>query len=186
MIAPGVAVPFIGWGTLTLSSPAGVVTCHTESAGYVEDPHGGGAGIGATQQFSTWGRAQTAGECKTVSGVEETRVVGTGLVGTRPTAMGASGSQWTSELVGAGVPFRYESVVGGAPGGLAEAAGLRLECCVGGALSDEEVFYGSLTPMLVGGFSAARPTMVEFGAGSGELQGGAMQATVSGDSRLLG
>ncbi len=64
---------------ITLSSSAGVVTCHVASGGYVENPVGGGTGVDATEAFTTWGCVQSAGECKTIAGVRETRVTATGL-----------------------------------------------------------------------------------------------------------
>jgi hypothetical protein len=181
-------VPVIGWGTLTLSSAAGVVTCHTVTMGYIENPNGGGAGVGATQQFSTWGCDQTTGECKTVPGVDETRVVATSLVGSKPTVLGATGSEWRSLLIGAGAPFRSESTIGSPATETREASGMKFECYVGGAFAEDIVFYGSSTPLHSNGTSGSKPSFDEFGAGSGELEasGGAVKGTITGKTKLLG
>ena len=64
----GAKVPVIGWGTLTLTSSAGALTCHTVIGGYVENPVGGGPGLGVTQSFNAY--ECSAAECPTESRLE--------------------------------------------------------------------------------------------------------------------
>src|SRR5271166_6624104 len=45
MIAEGKKVPTVSFGTFTLTSAAGVLTCHSAIGGYVENPLGGGPGV---------------------------------------------------------------------------------------------------------------------------------------------
>jgi len=52
----------------------------------------------------------------------------------------------------------------------------------------EATFTGELTPEIVNGTSAAKPSFAEFGAGSGELEGpvGIGKAKISGKDKFLG
>jgi hypothetical protein len=55
--AAGKPVHVIAWGRLTLKPEppvAAVTSCENASGGFVENPEGGGAGIGATERFATW------------------------------------------------------------------------------------------------------------------------------------
>jgi hypothetical protein len=56
LIPEGEKVPVLEWGKLTLSPepPAGFLSCENLAGGYVENPVGGGAGIGATLRFVTY------------------------------------------------------------------------------------------------------------------------------------
>jgi hypothetical protein len=186
--APG--TPTIGWSTaLTLSSPAGIVSCQNAVGGEVSNPAGGGAGVGATLQFATWNCKQSSGECKSVPGVVETRVVGTSLVGEKAVLLGAAGTGWPSELEEpeAGL-IRNNTKTGSAAGAGKPVTGVKFECYVGGAFAGEIVFYGSSTPKNVNGTSAAHPSKAEFGPGSGELEalGGAVKGTTTGKVKFLG
>jgi IPT/TIG domain len=55
-IPEGEKVPFISWGKLTFTpEPAGSPAfCETSAGGYVENPAGGGAGVGKTLRFASW------------------------------------------------------------------------------------------------------------------------------------
>jgi hypothetical protein len=192
-IAEGASVPVIGWGTLTLSSAAGIVSCHNAVGGEVGNPSGGKAGTGKTLQFSTWACTQTTGSCKSIPGVVETRVVATSLKAKKAVLLGAEGTGWPS-VVGSPPenleeePFRVTSTVGNAEAVEAPVTGVKFECYVGGKFEGEIVFYGSSTPKNKNGTTCAKPTLVEFGAGSGELEAlaGAVKGTTTGKAKLLG
>ncbi len=195
VIAEGSQTATVGWGTLALNSPAGDVSCHNAAAGYVENPKGGGAGAGLTQQFATWDCSQSTGECKTVAGVVETRVHGTSLIGEKSVEpLGSVGTGWASVLEEpeAGL-IRSNTATGGAEFETAgkekvKPQGVVFECYVGGAFAGEIVFYGHSIPKLKNGTTAGKPTKVEFGAGSGELEalGGAVKGTTTGHTTEMG
>ncbi len=190
IIAEGSQVATVGWGTLALNSPAGDVSCHNAAAGYVENPKGGGPGVGLTQQFATWDCSQSTGECKTVAGAVETRVIGTSLVGEKSIEpLGAVGTGWPSVLESPeeGV-VRSNTSTGAAETEKVKVSGVKFECYVGGAFAGEIVFYGHSIPKLKNGSTAAKPTLVEFGAGSGELEalGGAVKGSTTGKTTEMG
>jgi hypothetical protein len=58
----------IGWGTLLLKNPSllGEIECHTISAGFSENPTGGGSAIGQGAAFTAY--ECTAGNCLTLGG----------------------------------------------------------------------------------------------------------------------
>ena len=67
-IAEGVSVPVISWGTLTLSSGAGTVSCKTAVMGNVQNPEGGGFG---TEEATSFASADcVAAGCEAASGLE--------------------------------------------------------------------------------------------------------------------
>jgi len=183
VITEGTQVATVGWGTLALNSPAGDVSCHNAAAGYIENK--GGVGTGLTQQFATWDCSQSTGECKTVAGVVETRVHGTSVVGTAVEPLGSVGTGWTSALEEpeAGL-IRSNTATGSA----SPLSGVVFECYVGGAFAGEIVFYGHSIPKVKNGTTASKPTKVEFGAGSGELEalGGAVKGTTTGHTTEMG
>ncbi len=186
----GTQIPVIGWGTLALNSVAGDVSCHNAAGGYIENPKSGGAGVGLTQQFATWDCSQSTGECKTVAGVVETRVVGTSLVGESSVEpLGSVGTGWTSVLESPeeGV-VRSNTSTGAAETEKAKVSGVKFECYVGGAFAGQIVFYGHSTPKLHNGTTATKPTLVEFGPGSGELEAekGLVKGTTTGKTTEMG
>jgi len=176
VISVGTQVQTIGWGTLALNSPAGDVSCHNAAAGYVENK--GGVGAGQTQQFSTWDCSQSTGECKTVPGVVETRVHGTSVVGAAVEPLGSVGTGWPSVLEESEGIIKSNTTTGSA----SPLSGVVFECYVGGAFAGEIVFYGHSTPKVKNGTTGTKPTHVEFGLGSGELEalGGAVKGTTTG------
>jgi hypothetical protein len=100
-------IPVIAWGELTLSpepeGAAAVTTCDNAAGGYIENPLGGGAGVGQTQRFTSW--ACTNAECPpgkiTIGGVEfekEFEVV-----------FPPQDFPWTNEITGAAAPFKLNS-----------------------------------------------------------------------------
>jgi len=64
----GVKIPTVSWGTVTLTSADGVVTCENAVLGNVENPTGGGSGVGETNNFAT-ANCVSAG-CEPVSALE--------------------------------------------------------------------------------------------------------------------
>ncbi len=108
---------------------------------------------------------QSAGECKTIAGVRETRVTATGL-------------PWRSS------PSKEEAGV------VRDASGfeVKLECYDHGQLEGSLLFSGSSTPLEHGRVSASKPTFMEFGAGSGGLEalGGSVKGKITGRTKLLG
>jgi len=187
VISVGTQVQTIGWGTLALNSPAGDVSCHNAASGYVEN--NATSGIGLTQQFATWDCSQSTGECKTVPGVVETRVHGTSVIGTAVEPLGSVGTGWPSVLEEpeAGV-VRSNTTTGSAATETVKVSGVVFECYVGGAFAGEIVFYGHSIPKLKNGTTAGKPTKVEFGTGSGELEalGGAVKGSTTGHTTEMG
>src|SRR5271166_1875401 len=72
-------VPTVTWGTLELKSALGIVKCHNVDAGWVENPKGGGAGLGATENFIPYFFPCEAPGCP-----GEIKVIGEGLSTTVP------------------------------------------------------------------------------------------------------
>ena len=67
-IAEGVSVPVISWGTLTLSSGAGTVSCKDAVLSNVQNPEGGGFG---TEEATSFASADcVAAGCEAASGLE--------------------------------------------------------------------------------------------------------------------
>lgn len=66
LIPEGERVPVLEWGTVRLTLEPAIppsTTCETVSGGYVENPVGGGAGIGATLRFAASNCGGTGTEC---------------------------------------------------------------------------------------------------------------------------
>ncbi len=70
-VKQGAVVPTLSWGTLTLASEEGAVTCETSALGVVENPAGGFAGVGETDSFNSADCVLSSGECKASQGLEE-------------------------------------------------------------------------------------------------------------------
>jgi hypothetical protein len=69
-------IPVVSWGKLTLSpnpAVAAITTCENIAGGFVENPTGGGAGIGQTSRFATYNCTNAecpAGEVEIAPGVK--------------------------------------------------------------------------------------------------------------------
>ena len=168
----GVKVPTNGWGTLTLTSSAGALTCHTAIGGYVENPVGGGPGLSATQSFNTY--ECSAAECPTESRLE------------------AYALPWSSQL-----EEPTESTTRSRTAGVEVVTGCWSGRPTGpGDVSTSErgthilplhAFTGEWTPKLKNGTTAGKPTHLEFGSGSGELTNPTVGlAKTTGSTALLG
>ncbi len=84
------------------------------------------------------------------------------------------------------VPFNKEEV--GVVRDATSGVEVKLECYVNGQLEESLLFSRSSTPLEHGGTSAGKPTLMELGAGSGELEalGGSVKGTITGKTKLLG
>jgi hypothetical protein len=156
----GVKTPTISWGTLTLTSGAGTVSCKNVVGGYAENPVGGGAGVGVTQNFATY-------ECVTAECPLETRAEGI----TNPEKNGNKG--WFGSITEAEGVSRLETtgvdvIIGcWTQGPSGSGAGSTSER--GTPVAPLLPFKGTSTPKLKNGTTAGKPSKVEFGPGSGEL-----------------
>ena len=161
----------VGWGTLALTSSAGSVTCHTASGGYVENPVGGGPGVGETEAFATF-------DCES----EKICPVGT------TTEVSAESLPWASVLeVAAGV-IRMRST------GVKEF----VKCVTGGKVeggtkfltNEASVCCKAWAPADRHGTSALHAGFLEFDPGSGELEAEgskeAVKAKTEGEVKLIG
>jgi hypothetical protein len=162
----------IAWGTITLAGVKGGtlpnhITCHNAAGGTVENPTGGGAGVGSTEVFVAY-------QC------EQENVCPAGTVG-RATAEkvvnnGAGGVGWPNVLSEPSVGlWRTESSRVKVDIGCFLAT--EPETRAGGEHFVEIGGYGSETAGLLQkpethkGTNAGHPGGVVFGVGSGELQG---------------
>jgi hypothetical protein len=163
----------VGWGTLalTLTPSAGSVTCHTASGGFVENPAGGGAGVGETEAFATF---DCESEKVCPPGVS-TEVVGEGLA-------------WTSVLEVASGLVRVRST--GVQVGVACVSGGKVESATRFLTNEASACCRAWTPAHRHGSSALHPSFVEFDAGSGPLEAEgskeALTAKTEGEVRIIG
>ena len=151
--AEGNKLRTIGWGTLKFTnSTLGEVECHTISAGYLENPAGGGSAAGKLQAFVAY-------ECVS----ESCKAQGGTAIAVSPENL-----PWSTEVTEAGA-FRMRT-------GTKTKAGegvVRVNC-VG---KSNETFSGETAPFVLNnGISiGAGPNEEEFDQpGSGELEGGAL------------
>jgi len=140
VIKEGKVVPTIGWGTLSLESAAGTITCLNSSIGFVENPVGGGAGKDATETFNPI-------KCSAPSCPAEIEVKAEGL-------------PWPSELEEPEAGLIRDKFTG---------IKVRIRCHAGETNFLNTVFEGENKPQVKNGTSATKPGFDEFGAGSGEL-----------------
>jgi len=165
-IAEGSKKTVTEWGTLTLAGVTrekGHVTCHTAAGGTVENPVGGGAGVGATEVFVAY-------QC------ESEKVCPAGVVA-RPTAEKiANGVGWPNVLTEPEAEkWRTESskvkvdvacYLVTEP----ETGTGSVERYVGKGGYGKETPGEGLRPEVHKGTNAGHPSGVVFGAGSGELE----------------
>ncbi len=161
----GAKVPVISWGTLALRTvvgPSGEVSCHVVSAGELLNPLGGAAGKSETTVFAAY-------DCEQVGICSEGATV----------SVAAQALPWPATLEQSGGAVRAST----------EKVKLKVSCAGGGGPTGV-TFVGGFTPSIPAGTSALHPTALEFGAGSGTLEGegslGAVQAGVEGQLKLLG
>lgn len=156
LLKEGVVVQTVTWGTLTLHSAAGELTCKNVDAGDIENPVGGGPG-------KDLGRVFVAYECIAPGCPAVIEVTAHKL-------------PWPSVLV-EGEPIRDETT------GI--DVEVKCFVPEGPVLLDVH-FTGALTPATVTGTSATKPSFSEFGAGSGELSSEIGPGTTTGKDKVMG
>jgi len=151
-IVEGEKIPSVGWGTLTLTSAAGAITCHNAAAGYVENV--AAEGKGATQAFDAY-------ECVSAACPADMRAEAYKLPWLSTLEEPEAGVV-RSKSVGIEVVIGCWSAPATGPGNV--STGER-----GTPLAELLPFVGESTPKSKNGTSAGKPSKVEFGTGSGEL-----------------
>jgi len=183
----GEQIPVIEWGNLTLKGAA-ELSCHNAIGGYIDNPAGGGAGVGGTEAFATW-------NCVASYACPE---------GSRP---GAAPSllPWTGVLEEVSSKLRVQSAKVPGAGGTRVIIGCTAPHANEGSNAVGEVTAG--TAFIVGkqisqplapngakkGTSALHPGFAEFDVGtpgSGKLEAegssGAVLGTTEGKVNILG
>jgi hypothetical protein len=165
-----------GWGTFKLSTCCGAVaayTCRHAVGGYIENPVGGGAGVGQTELFTAY--QCTFSACPTFPAVlaeelpwpevlEEPKA---GEIRAKTTGFKESFQCWATKA-GREKAARGEGEVPNA----------------------RNIFIGSTTPKPENGTSAAHPGFLEFGPGAGKFEqegsAGTITAETEGKMKVLG
>jgi len=154
-LAVGKPAPTMGWGTLTLTSSAGNVTCSNAAAGIVENTTGVLKNRGETQLFATYNCKAVGGECALHGG--ETFVGAENIL--------PGGWPATTEEVGEVGSEKYKTVK-------TEKVKVPIECWFAaktvksGELTFQtelETGVGTSEPEWVNGLSNAKPSKVVFG-----------------------
>jgi len=104
----------LAWGSLTLT-PEGIAlaptTCENAVGGFVENPTGGAAGVGATEDFASWNCANAAcppGEIEYPPGSSK-KAEKEFIVFPGGKEYAKQSLPWPSKLTGAAAPFRTET-----------------------------------------------------------------------------
>jgi hypothetical protein len=165
-----------GWGTLKLQTVidgTASYTCRDAEGGYIENPTGGGAGVGATELYSSYQCTFTA--CPTFPSVLAEELPWSevlvepeaGVIRARTTGIKQDYQCW-------GTKGAFEKARRG-EGELPNA---------------RNVFIGSPTPKVEPGASAGHPGFLEFGPAAGRLEqegsAGTIQAETVGKVKVLG
>jgi hypothetical protein len=156
---PENGLPVLSWGSLTVeSAKPGPFTCLTLAGGDLANAVGGGAGKGVLEGVTFYG-------CTS----ETCEVTEKGLLAVTPEK-----PEWSAVLIEELGAFRDRI----------EGIALR-EMCMGGTSNVE--FHGMLKPSLEPGTSiGSSPAFLQFGTGSGELQGGEGAGKVAGKLKFMG
>jgi hypothetical protein len=165
-----------GWGTLKLQTVLGGTaswTCRNAEGGYVEDPVGGGAGVGAIELLSSY--QCTFSVCPTFPTVLAEELPWPevlvnpeeGVIRARTTGIKQDYQCWATKAA-------FEKAARG-EGELPNA---------------KNVFRGEQTPKVEPGTSASHPGFLEFGPAAGLLEQegsqGSVQAETEGKMKVLG
>ena len=193
-IEEGRKVPYISWGTITLTTSGGgaATECQSTAAGYVKNPTGAnagafeGVGTEATEAFSLY--QCTNPECAAAGG--KVGVTAEGLPW--PGALSEE-AKWTFRLASAAVhlyvhcQFAYappsEKPGTGSHAGLEERTSAEYNAPNAALCS-----AGSLKPQELGGSSIGKPSTLVFSTGAGgELEcGAAGKGATTGSLKLMG
>lgn len=182
-IAEGKRLPVVSWGLLTMDmSDGSFIVCKTTDGGWVENPPGGGPGVGQTV-------TPTAYSCDPPECPMEERVEA--INSAEPKGLDTKNREWKSVLTEAAEQTRSETtgvelVVGcwtASPTGPGNVSTSER----GTPISTLLPLQGTLTPKIQNGITAGKPTHIEYGAGSGELIGeSGGSATIHGTVSILG
>jgi hypothetical protein len=157
-----------GWGTLKLKTVLGGTaeyTCRNAAGGFIENPTGGGAGVGATELFTSYQCTFTA--CPTFPTVlaeelpwkGELEEPGAGEIRGRSMAVKADLQCWATKAA-------FEK----AARGEAELPNAK------------NVFIGTSKPKVETGTSAGHPGFLEFGPTAGTLEQEGSAGTIQGET----
>jgi hypothetical protein len=185
LLEEGTKLPYISWGTLSLSSAAGSVECENAVAGYVENPTGGGAGKENDEAFDAYNCKSEA--CEGAGGKigvifenenEPGPVVQINWPGELTEAVkGTIRLNSTNVRVFVRCQFAHippieEEVKSGPLTGLTQRTTVEF-IAPGASACTTEPGKGNSQPKTENGSSTGKPGKTAFGAGSGELECGA-------------
>jgi hypothetical protein len=175
-IAEGTKVFLTGWGTLKLQTVLGGTasyTCRNAAGGFVENPAGGGAGIGRTELFTSY--QCTFSACPTVPTVLAEALPWPGVL-VEPKA-----GEIKAEITGVKADLQCwatKAAFEKAARGEAELPNAK------------NVFIGTSTPKPEHGTSSGHPGFLEFGPAAGKLEqegsNGTIQGETTGKVKVLG
>jgi hypothetical protein len=165
----GEKVPTIAWGTITLESSAGNVSCHSAQAANVENT--AGAAKQETVAFATWECKAATGECA-VAG-HEARVTPGGLPW--PATVIEEGLEGSGEFrqETSGLAFDDECYMGGTK------IGATLTFKTGPVLTET----GTMDPKIQDGTNGSRPSEVIFTGEPGHLYAEQAKVAVKGTTK---
>jgi hypothetical protein len=179
LLAEGKKVAVVTWGTLELKSAVGPVTCHSSGGSYVENPNGGGNGVDLVESFRPFFECKDPG-CPPPFVI---KVVPSGGISTGINTFPGSG--WPSTL------FRTTKTVEGEETPIIRD---RTEDIVISIICEspehkvelELPFSGANEPEEVNGTAASKPSLSEFGAGSGHLESIDGPGETIGKDKMMG
>ena len=153
----------IEWGTLALQTVAGgsgEVVCHTVQAGTIDNPAGGGPGVGSTQLYAAY-------DCESTTCPYDSVVTAQSL-------------PWSSVLASEGSVVRA----------ITTGVNIKTDCQKNGVSQGSVTFVGADQPSFLKGTMALHPGRLKFGAGSGTLEAegsaGSILARTEGEVKILG
>jgi hypothetical protein len=156
-----------GWGTLKIQGllSAFAYTCRHAEGGYIENPVGGGAGVGATELYSSYQCTFTP--CSTFPSVLAEELPWPEVL-VEPKA-----GEIRAKITGIKQDYQCWET---------KAAREKAARGEGGTPNAKNVFIGVQTPKPENGTSAAHPGFLEFGPAAGRLEQEFSQGTVLGET----
>jgi len=157
-LAEGEPFPTIEWGTIKLTNASvGEVECHTAAGGYLENPTGGGAAVGEVEAFAPYDCVAEA--CTSQGG--KIKVIAEKL-------------PWPVEVIEEATSIFRDKTTG---------VNLTVDC----EKVSSTLFHGAWRPETVSGSTiGSKPSSIEFGEGSGELESGVGGGKASGKLNIEG